>query len=314
MRWECSSVRESNRLKTDVSGEDLKNSLNSKDVGTSESLPIPIPFFNTKNVFFSQNDINRNIKIPNKLTTYLAEDIGIQIGDGGVYIYKDFDGDSHYRIECYGHIIEDENYLNNFIIPLKEKLFNLSLKLKYHKLAGTCYLRIGSKALVTFYHNVIGLPIGKKSEIFIPEIILNSSDEIMAACLRGLGDTDFSLSFQKKQKEIHYYPILHITSCSKILIEQTSFALDKLGISNNTNFDYHDKDKRTGKTYIKHDLFVCGKRNLKLWMKLIGFHNINHFSRYQIWKKFGFCPPKTTLEQRIKILNGDIDPKSLECQ
>ncbi len=301
--WEPLTTK-SNRLKTD---SDQKSA--GSVMGSNPIVPI---YLDIKNVIFSNPDISRNIVIPNILTSFLAEDIGIQIGDGGIFVYKNSNGGSHYRVECYGHITEDETYLNNFVRPLKENLFNLNLKLKYHNSAGTCYLKIGSKALVTFYHNVIGLPVGKKLEVPIPEIILNSSNEIITAFLRGLGDTDFSLTFQKKGKDVHYYPVIHLSNRSKILVRQTSQVLNRLGIPNSTTFDYNENNKKTGKTYIKHDLFINGKRNLELWMKLIGFHNPKHLTRYLVWKKLGFCPPRTTLEQRIGVLNGNTNIEFLE--
>ena len=45
-------------------------------------------------------------------------------------------------------------------------------------------------------------------------------------------------------------------------------------------------------------------------MKKIGFNNYAKYSKYEVWKKFGFCPPYTTLKQRKKILNGELDPYS----
>ena len=42
-------------------------------------------------------------------------------------------------------------------------------------------------------------------------------------------------------------------------------------------------------------------------MDLVGIKNPVKFTRYLIWKKFGFCPPNTTLQQRQDILNGKLD-------
>jgi intein/homing endonuclease len=306
-----SSARESNlkkealnRLKTDT---DVKSAASV----TSSNLVVPIQLDSTK-ITFSREDIRRGIRLPDKLTHELAEDIGIQIGDGSVLFYNYADGDIEYRVECYGHITEDEKYLKEVVIKLKENLFNLRIGLRYHKKAGTCYLKIRSKALVGFYKDIIGLPLGKKLNVCIPEEIMGSTDEILSSCLRGLADTDSSLTFLKKYKSIHYYPVIHFTSSSKILVEQFSEALNRLGIPHNTIFDCKQYDKRTGKTYIKSELFVCGKKNLALWMKVIGFHNPSYITRYEVWKKFGFCPPKTTVKQRILMLKGKIDPICFE--
>jgi len=89
MKWECSSTRESTCLKSMVLGENSKNSPNSKDTKISEILPIPTISLDTKDATFSYNDVNRKITIPNKLDVFLAEDIGIQIGDGSIPLYID---------------------------------------------------------------------------------------------------------------------------------------------------------------------------------------------------------------------------------
>ena len=42
-------------------------------------------------------------------------------------------------------------------------------------------------------------------------------------------------------------------------------------------------------------------------MKLIGIKNPVKLTRYLVWKKFGFCPPHTNLQQRKDILNGKLN-------
>ena len=36
--------------------------------------------------------------------------------------------------------------------------------------------------------------------------------------------------------------------------------------------------------------------------------NQKHITKYLIWRKFGFCPSKTTIEQRKQILKNKLDP------
>lgn len=306
-----SSDRESNLLALNR----LKTDTDFKSAGgvVSSNLTVPI-FLNLDNVAFSRNDFIRGITIPKFLNADLAEDIGIQIGDGGIFVYKEKDGDTHYRIECYGHINEDISYFNTVIIPLKQKLFNVKPDIKIHKTAGTCYIRINSKAINTFYHYAIGLPRNNKCKIItIPKIILNSSNEILAACIRGITDTDFSLSFGKRGND-YSYPILHLTSASKKLIFQLHYYLKRFGIFSNVTYDYGEYDFRTGKTYIKNNLFVNGNKNFEYWIEHIGFCNPVHATKYLIWKRYGYCPPKTTLKQRIDILKDNTYLRSLGKQ
>jgi hypothetical protein len=161
----CSSTREfekpeSNRLK---SGELLKVTRNVVSSNlTTPTISVPLDL---SKVNFSYNDKKRNIYLPNVLDTFLAEDIGVQIGDGSLPVYIDNKGVKHFIIACYGNITEDQKYFKNFIIPLKRKLFNINQSLKYHPIAGTCYIKFESKAIFTFYENVIGLQTGRKDNI-----------------------------------------------------------------------------------------------------------------------------------------------------
>ena len=52
-------------------------------------------------------------------------------------------------------------------------------------------------------------------------------------------------------------------------------------------------------------------QDIKNWFeKTVIPQNPKHITKYLIWKKFGFCPTNTTLEERRKILKGEINPYS----
>jgi len=46
-------------------------------------------------------------------------------------------------------------------------------------------------------------------------------------------------------------------------------------------------------------------------MLKVGFNNPAQYSKYGVWKKFGFCPSNTTILQRKLILQGKLNPSSL---
>ncbi|MBI2547581.1 MAG: hypothetical protein HYW23_04010 [Candidatus Aenigmarchaeota archaeon] len=249
--------------------------------------------------------------MPSDLTPLLAEDVGIQVGDGSMPLWRNKHGTLIHRIGVFGNIKEDKEYFRNIVIPTKNKLFNLKLNLYYHKSAGTCYIKFESKAVMTFYFTSIGLQWGKKVETYIPDIIFNSTKEIKSAFMRGLADTDFCLSFKKNFKGKYSDPYIQLGCSSNILVRQCSKILKSLGITSTKILDSKEYDKRTDKFYIKNYLFIHGKKNLKKWMESIGFHNPVHFTKYDIWKKFGFCPPRTKLQQRIDTLEGNADISNL---
>lgn len=60
--------------------------------------------------------------------------------------------------------------------------------------------------------------------------------------------------------------------------------------------------KRLNKNYISYQIEICGKNNLKQWMKNIGFSSYNSLTRYLVWKKLGYLQPQTNLIDRLNIL------------
>ncbi|MBI2106952.1 hypothetical protein HYT57_03130 [Candidatus Woesearchaeota archaeon] len=47
-----------------------------------------------------------------------------------------------------------------------------------------------------------------------------------------------------------------------------------------------------------------------MWFNEIGFNSSKHLTKYDIWKRFGFCPPYTNILERQKILDETIDVNS----
>jgi len=55
---------------------------------------------------------------------------------------------------------------------------------------------------------------------------------------------------------------------------------------------------------------VCYGINVKKWFNIIGSNNPKHITKFLVWKKYGFCPPRTTIKERQKFLKGVSDPFS----
>ncbi|MFQ5722382.1 MAG: hypothetical protein ACE5GI_07800, partial [Candidatus Aminicenantales bacterium] len=243
---------------------------------------------NLSGVEFSKNDKKRNIILPYRMNEDLAEDIGIQIGDGCLHL-----GKKDFAILCSGNYSEDFLYFHNFLIPLKKRLFkNVVLNLRKHKNQNTYELKIGSKAIFTFYRKVIGLPAGYKNGIKIPELLFDKESWIKA-CIRGIFDTDFCLTFKRKRKPYHRYPVILTCLKSKVLVKQLEMILKQLGLKPHVEYDFPAFDKRFGKNYTKNFLYLNGKKNLEKWWTIIGSNNPRLITRFQIWKRFDFCPPRT---------------------
>lgn len=259
---------------------------------------------------FSKTDMKNNLKIPSRLTPELGYLVGIHIGDGSMNIYRRKDGYNSHLIGYSGHLIDEEEFHLKIIGPIFRKLFNKKINLRFdrRKNHSCIYSYTNSKGLITFFNRVIGIPLGPKKDIHIPEIIKNSNRKIRKEFIKWLGDTEFSLVFKKRYRDKHYYPVINFSTQSKKLQKDVIEILKELGFSPYFISDY--KRYRNGKRLFINMIGLNGKNNMNLWMKEIGFNSTKHLTKYQVWKKFGFCPSKTNILERQKILKGEMDINS----
>jgi len=247
----------------------------------------------------------KKINIPSLLESDLAYETGIHIGDGCLSCY----GRKNYEICFTGHLIDDLKFYKEILIPLLKKLFDVKPNLKIVKSKNVCRIKFSSKKLFLFKHKVLHLPVGDKNKMSsIPEFIfLNSSN--MISFLRGLIDTDGSVKFiaKSKNKRIHYYPQIRIALKNRIIIQQILKILKFLDFQCSFYKESY-KDERTKRTYSKWCIDLNGKDNLIKLFEVIKPMNLKHVSKYKIWKKYGFCPPKLNPIQREKIIKNKINP------
>ncbi|HJX50470.1 MAG TPA: LAGLIDADG family homing endonuclease [Candidatus Nanoarchaeia archaeon] len=245
-----------------------------------------------------------------QLTPELSEICGIHAGDG----YMRTRGRNKGEIDISGNL-EEQEYYDKHVIPLFNKVFDLHLK-------GRTFSR-GTYGFVCYKREVrelffrLGFPFGSKSlTVKVPKQILDSENSVLySGFLRGLLDTDGHIGFKKRTSgkyckfklNNHYYPTIVLTTISKKLSEEISFILNKLEIK---HFVYSSQPKNLRDNYYFR-IIINGVDRLERWMKLIGSKNPVKFSRYLVWKKFGFCPTHTTLQQRKDILSGKLDLLSI---
>ncbi len=234
-----------------------------------------------------------------RLTSDLAEFLGIVVGDGSISISKK---KHDYRVTISGHLENDFVYLTVYVKWLIETLFNKRVYSWRFGKKKSFAIATSSKDVVMFLHS-LGLPIGKKSQtVDVPKQILNSaSKKIKAAFIRGVADTDFSVVFHKGSNRVeHTYPIIAGCTSSKVLADQVKIMLAEFDIKANIN-------KRPPGGYSKVDqytIYIYGRENLSKWMKHIGFSNPNHITKIEVWKKFGFYLPETSINERLILSKG----------
>tara|TARA_Y100000310_G_C19971871_1_gene485846 strand:- start:71 stop:508 length:438 start_codon:yes stop_codon:yes gene_type:complete len=138
----------------------------------------------------------------------------------------------------------------------------------------------------TFFH----FPIGRKGNITIHDDVLQDFNKLKHV-IRGLFDTDGSLYFTKNNSAVRYYPIIEISSHSFPLVIQLRNALESVGFIVRIS---HYKDS----------IKLHGKKNLLKWMELIGTSHSDKSSKFEFWKKYGYCPKIDELpyKERLKLL------------
>ncbi|HLC58653.1 MAG TPA: LAGLIDADG family homing endonuclease [Candidatus Nanoarchaeia archaeon] len=221
-----------------------------------------------------------------------AELIGIILGDGNIY-----ENNGTYRVVITGHKHEDFEYLTNYVKPLFYNKFNINLSLWYHKNKKAIALATYSKYIVRKL-NSLGLPSGPKVMI-IPDFI-NKNSKFISKFLKGVADTDFSVTFKKKSRKYHSYPVITASFSNMNFVYQLKKYLTKFSI---TSSIYKVKKTFNGKLYIEYQIDICGKDNLNIWLKHIGFSNPKHTTKIEIWRKIGYYPPKMSYSQRLDLLN-----------
>lgn len=126
----------------------------------------------------------KKIKTP-ILDEKLAEFIGAYLGDGTLTKYQiRISGDYRY-----------DYYYNIYLLKLIKDLFRMEAKIRREKNVNTSNVVVCSKNLCSFLNENLGINFGDKikNKTIIPKEIIKD-EKLYIACLRGLIDTDGSVS------------------------------------------------------------------------------------------------------------------------
>lgn len=249
---------------------------------------------------------SNNQENKSRITTEITELAGLFAADGSMQ------GE---HICFWGNPKSDRDFYDKHIKNLFLKAFDINIR-PHDKKSNYVYgFYICDKKIINFFNKKLGFPIGNKTySVKVPDFIYKSQDKsIVGAFIRGFFAGDGCLNFDKRYandqkilKIIHTYPRMIMKCVSKRIIDQLSNMLSYLEIR---NFVATKRSKKKNEVN-SYALQISGKEMLRKWTKKIGFPNRNHTTRYEIFKKYGFVPSNTTYDQRIKILEGKLDPWS----
>ncbi|MDD5649510.1 MAG: LAGLIDADG family homing endonuclease [Candidatus Nanoarchaeia archaeon] len=231
---------------------------------------------------FSKQDLQKDLKLPNKLSNELAYLCGVLAGDG--HISKNYGGKCRNDIYCSGNPKDEVEYYNQIIIPLFFKLFNIKLKARYftHKTYGVFF---GSKAIYDFLTQIVGLSKGKKyTNLKIPKLFLKDK-KLINFFICGVFDTDGGFSLKKRYKGYSYYPVICFVSKSKKFIDEIYKQIFYFGIQPTKPYRIKLIDKRMKKGFtIVYRFEINGHSNLIKWYKIFNFRHPKHIIKFTNWK------------------------------
>lgn len=249
------------------------------------------------NFVSSEYDIKTGVTIPSLDDELLAYETGVHIGDGSLQIVA---GGTH-SVRYFGHSQDDWIFYAEVVPKILNHLYNKDARPTKRLDANTCTLSLCSKAVATFKRDELGLPNGNKNQLIgLPQFV-KKDKKLLASCLRGIADADFSLFFANKGGS-YSHPTISCTMSNKALIMDLEQSLKGFGFSLGAHYDV--QRQRNGKTHLEHVLTICGKSQLQKWMDEIGFSNPKHKTKFDIWKKLGYCLPRQSTEQRITLISG----------
>ena len=240
----------------------------------------------------------------------ISEFLGWHIGDGCISINERY---SEFTLT--GDITEEIEFYNKIICPSFNKIFKIQLKIptviKKYNSTGVCGIFLFDKEFVKFLLNNYNLKKGKKLHVEVPDIIKTNCQ--IKAFIRGLFDTDGSIYFCKsnyktKRRSLytifHYKPKIKLASISQQLIGQVFELLQGIEIPCRLQKPIQQRKNE----YHIHSIIIDTIKGVEQFLKKIGFRNPKHNSKIEIWIRFGFCPPNSTLKQRKQILNNLLNP------
>lgn len=235
-----------------------------------------------------------------------AEVVGLSFGDGSLTRRLSGKDKGRFRFQLRGDTTEDREHYDSYVKPLLDQ--NIG-KVNFVTSRGKtpCYGIYSERKEICKRLSNLGIPIGVKKELIIPEWIKNNSRNAQAF-LRGYFDTDGSVFCGKDYnypEKRHIKIRISFVSTSFLLLSEVSRILKNLGVHNLMIRKYRPKDP-------SHQVFykiqVDGP-NVKDFFSIIGSQNPKHLTKYEVWRQFGFCPPHTKLVQRKRMLIGKLKPE-----
>lgn len=244
----------------------------------------------------------------------LAELCGAIIGDGWIQ-------SNERAFFIAGDPQEDKDYYDTHLKKMFKEIL-VPVSPKEFSYWGVYGISIYKKKIIKKLLD-LELPKGHKAKSAkVPKWIKDSNQNVMKSFLRGFFDTDGSVFCQKDYTK--YAQEFDSKYHSKIRLRMSSVSeelvYDMLELCKKCEFNAVLRVIKRGKIMNNRnckDVYILELNQIegiKKWFEQLNPSNKRHKTKYLIWKKFGFCPPKTTIKQREEILKNNLNPYTLYKQ
>ena len=209
-----------------------------------------------------------------ELSPLLAYETGVHLGDGNLTCKKEWNLS---RITYAGDRELDSEYYESILPGILRSLYGKEPRIYHPKNERTVLVVFNSKEVARFKMEKLGLPNGSKAQLrHFPKILVQ---KYPADLLRGIADADFCFYVNRNE------PRITASFSSGVFASEISRIMARLGIKHQVR-----RLIRRGK-YEEYQLSVCGRRQLALWMRKVGFWNPKHAKKvhdYLGGEKVGF--------------------------
>ena len=201
----------------------------------------------------------------------LAYETGVHLGDGCPFVDKPH---RTYKIEFSGDSRNDKEFYSRIFPEIFKRVHGRNLKIYKRKNENTIIAILNSKEVAERKIS-LGLPCGNKLKLGnIPALI---DRNLVSHFIRGLADSDFSVSFKKNKNGVHCEPRIEFFTNNKILAD---FVFENL-----KNLKFNPALEETSRRGFKEfRIRIYGKKMLNNWMEKIGFQNPKHLAKVYLFK------------------------------
>ncbi|MEK6935417.1 MAG: LAGLIDADG family homing endonuclease, partial [Nanoarchaeota archaeon] len=156
-------------------------------------------------------------------------------------------------------------------------LYGININLREMPSTRVFGFQIWNDELVRFKEK-LGLPLGKKFDVVIPETFL-TNNELRIAVIRGIFDTDGCVYLEKKNNKL--YPRMQIVTISEKLAVQLLNIFNSLGLRTTM---HKEKSNRGGNRMQAYLVSIRGTEMFHKFMEIIKPANPKHIKKYNFYK------------------------------